>query len=78
MELWTWTHMETWTWTRKTAAQAIFLNPLTVCLSCLRKFVVCSFVDDETNGSYPKQTKRTKRTCPSMAEASTYIICYNV
>jgi hypothetical protein len=34
-------------------AQEIFPNPFTVCKSCKRKFVVCPFVDDETNGSYP-------------------------
>jgi hypothetical protein len=30
-----------------------FLNPFTVCSSCKRKFVICPFVDGETNGSYP-------------------------
>jgi hypothetical protein len=34
-------------------AQVIFLNPFTICPSCKRKFVVCSFVDEEKNGSYP-------------------------
>jgi hypothetical protein len=34
-------------------AHAIFLNPFTVCSTCKRRFVVCSFVDEETNGSYP-------------------------
>jgi hypothetical protein len=38
---------------RKTEAQAIFLNAFNVCSSCKRKFVICSFVDEETNGSYP-------------------------
>ncbi len=33
-------------------AQAIFLNPCTVYSLCKRKFVVCSFVDEKTNGSY--------------------------
>ncbi len=37
----------------KTEAQAIFLNPFIVSLSCKRKFVVCPFVYEETNGSYP-------------------------
>jgi hypothetical protein len=37
----------------KTEAQAIFLNPFTVCSSCKRKFVVCLFVWTETNESYP-------------------------
>jgi hypothetical protein len=32
-------------------AQAIFLNPFTVC--CEKRFVVCPFVYDKTNGSYP-------------------------
>jgi hypothetical protein len=34
-------------------AQAIFLNPFTICSSCKRKIVVCSFVDEQTNGTYP-------------------------
>jgi hypothetical protein len=38
---------------RKTEAHAIFLNTFTVCSSCKWKFVICSFVDEETNGSYP-------------------------
>jgi hypothetical protein len=37
---------------RKTEAEAIFLNPFTLCSSCKRKFVVCPFVDEETNESY--------------------------
>jgi hypothetical protein len=36
----------------KAEAQAIFLNPFTVCSSCKRIFVVCPFVDEETNWSY--------------------------
>ncbi len=39
----------------KMEAQAIFLNPFTVCSSCkrkLRKFVLYPFVYKETNGSY--------------------------
>ncbi len=39
---------------QKTEASAIFLNPFTVCSSCKRKLPVF------------KQTKRPKRTCPSM------------
>ncbi len=35
---------------RKTEAQAIFHS---LCLSCKQKFVICLFVDEETNGSYP-------------------------
>ncbi len=38
---------------QKTEAQAIFLNPFSVCSSCKRKFVVCPFVYEETNGNYP-------------------------
>jgi hypothetical protein len=30
-----------------------FLNLFTICSSCKRKFVVCPFVDEETNESYP-------------------------
>jgi hypothetical protein len=33
--------------------QVIFLNPFTVFASCKPKFVVCLFVYEETNGSYP-------------------------
>ncbi len=36
---------------RKTEVQAIFFNPFTVCSLCKRKFVVCPFIDEETNGS---------------------------
>jgi hypothetical protein len=32
----------------RTEAQAV-----TVCSLCKQKFVVCPFVDEETNGSYP-------------------------
>jgi hypothetical protein len=35
---------------RKSEAQAIFLNQFTICSSCKRKFVICPFVDEETNG----------------------------
>ncbi len=38
---------------QKTEAQAIFRNPFTGCSSYKRKFVVCPFVYEETNGSYP-------------------------
>jgi hypothetical protein len=38
---------------QKTEGQATFLNLFTVCSSCKGKFVVCSFVDEETQGSYP-------------------------
>jgi hypothetical protein len=34
-------------------AWAIILYLFTVCSSCKPKFVVCPFVDEETNGSYP-------------------------
>jgi hypothetical protein len=39
--------------TEKTEARAIFLNLFTVCSSCKWKFVVCPFVDEETDGIYP-------------------------
>ncbi len=32
---------------------SIFLNPFTVCKSCRWKFIICLFVYEETNGSYP-------------------------
>jgi hypothetical protein len=62
---------------QKTEARAILLKPFTVYSLCKQKFVVCLFVDKETNRSYPfckqtkgtkrtKLTKRTKQTCPSM------------
>ncbi len=34
-------------------SQRMFFNPFTVFSSCKRKFVVCPFVDEETNRSYP-------------------------
>jgi hypothetical protein len=34
-------------------AQAIFLNQFTICSFCKLKFVVCLFVYEETNRSYP-------------------------
>jgi hypothetical protein len=33
-------------------AQAIFFDPFTVCSSFKRKFVVCPFVAEETDGNY--------------------------
>ncbi len=36
-----------------TKAQMIFLNPFTVCSSHKPMFVVCPFVDEETNGRFP-------------------------
>jgi hypothetical protein len=38
---------------RKTEAQVVFLHPFTICLLCIQKVVVCPFVDEETNRSYP-------------------------
>jgi hypothetical protein len=47
----TWRHqMENRKW--ETEAQAIFLNPFNICLKRKRKFVVCPFIDEETNVSY--------------------------
>ncbi len=37
---------------QKTEAQTIFLNPFTVCSSWKRKFVICPFLDKETNRWY--------------------------
>ncbi len=47
----------------KTKAQTTFLNPFTMCSSCERKFAVCPFIDEETNGSYPfaNRLNRLKR-----------------
>jgi hypothetical protein len=50
---------------QKTEAQAIFLNPFSVCSLCKRKFVVCPFVYEETNGNYPF-ANGLNRTCLSM------------
>jgi hypothetical protein len=36
---------------RKTETQAIFLNPLTICSSCKRTFVICPFDYEATNES---------------------------
>jgi hypothetical protein len=44
---------------RKKEAQAIFLNPLTVCLLCKWKSAVCPFIDEETNRSYPFANRLT-------------------
>ncbi len=38
---------------RKMETQAIFLYLFTVCSSGKCKFVICPFVDEETDGSYP-------------------------
>jgi hypothetical protein len=55
MEIWTCRHGENGDIKRKTEAQAILPSryAFTICSSCKRKFVVCPFVDKETNGSYP-------------------------
>ncbi len=37
----------------KAEAQTIFLDQFTVYSSCQQKFVICLFVDEETNGLYP-------------------------
>ncbi len=49
--------MYTYTYTychfkRKTEVQTFFFNPFTVCSLHKRKYFVCPFVDEETNGSY--------------------------
>ncbi len=63
----TWRHgdMETWrhgkkhgrgdmqTLRHQTEAKAIFLDPFTACSSSKWKFVVCPFVVEDTNRSYP-------------------------
>jgi hypothetical protein len=53
----TWRHgngdMETLNRKRKMEAQATFLNPFTVCSLCKQKFLICPFVGEVTNGSYP-------------------------
>jgi hypothetical protein len=53
----TWRHgdmdMDTETKSNGNGSKAIFLNPFTVCSPCKRKFDIFSFVDEETNSSYP-------------------------
>jgi hypothetical protein len=53
MVAWTHGYMKTSNRKRKTEAQAIFLNPFTFYSLCKRKFVICPFVNEETNRSYP-------------------------
>ncbi len=57
MEAWRHGDMETWTWTHQTEMEngspGDFLNPFSFRSSCKRKIVVCLFVDEETNRSYP-------------------------
>jgi hypothetical protein len=67
IETWRNGDMETSHGRQKTEAQVIFRNLLIVCSSCKQKFIICTFVDEETNGSYlrPNWTKQTKRPCPS-------------
>jgi hypothetical protein len=57
-----------WRFKQKTEAPSDFPQFIYCLLICKRKFVICPFVDEETNGRFfvCKQTKRTKRTCPSM------------
>ncbi len=38
---------------QKNGSPGDFLNPFTVGSSCQRKFVVCPFVDEKINRSYP-------------------------
>jgi hypothetical protein len=50
--------MKTLTWRhgdekQRTEAHAIFLNPFAVYSLCKRKSVICQFVDEEKNGSFP-------------------------
>jgi hypothetical protein len=57
MEIETWRHghgnMDIEKWDHHTETSAIFLNSFTVCSPCKPKSVICLFVDEETNGSYP-------------------------
>jgi hypothetical protein len=52
----------------KMEAQVIFLNMVIIYSSCKWKFVVCPFVNEETNGSYlfANGLNRLNRTCPSV------------
>ncbi len=53
---------------RKTEAQAIFLNPFTVCSSRKRKFAICQIVHEETKGklSVCKRPKGTRQMYQSL------------
>jgi hypothetical protein len=56
MEAWRHGGMEAWRHgdiKQKTEALEIFLYAFTICSLCEQKFVVCLFVNEETNGSYP-------------------------
>ncbi len=64
MEIWTWRHAHGDKIKRKTEnriqARAIFLNPFTVYTPYKRNFfIVCPFVDEETDGSFRLQTDYT-------------------
>jgi hypothetical protein len=55
METWRHGDMETWRHNMEkteTEALAIILIPCTVCSACKWKFVVCQFVNEETNGNH--------------------------
>jgi hypothetical protein len=65
METWIHGYMDMETWRhghgdveisnkkRKTEAQAFFLNLFTACLLYKWQFIICPFVEEEINGSYP-------------------------
>jgi hypothetical protein len=61
-------------------AQAISLNPVTVCSSC--RVICCPFVDEETKRKLSvckwteliKRPKRTKYTCPSMSFQDVFLM----
>ncbi len=42
---------------KKMEAQAIFLNPFTICSLCKCNFVFSLLIDEETNRSYPFANK---------------------
>jgi hypothetical protein len=52
METWRQGDMETLNGKQKTEAQAIFLDPFTICSSYKQKFVVSPFVEEETYKNY--------------------------
>ncbi len=47
-------------------ALVIFLNHFTICTSCKQKFVFSVWRTNKCELTLCKETKRTKRTCPSM------------
>ncbi len=61
---------------RKMETQAIFLSPFNICSSCKLKFVICSFVYKETNGSYPFASRLNGLALLCNTELLYCTVCY--